>query len=222
MKMKKVFAILLVLAVVAGFVFAENAPSANSSETHKITVTSTVDLVVPGFNFTYVNTTTSADAATNKIAATTDGSTAEAFEANDKKNATNSYDVGQDISKGDVSATFTIYSNRVCNYNGSFDLSVAATTFKKDNTTTAATEKSVTYTADSGNHTADHIVIANYSSTATESSQATTSDPLRVTYSGRQFSSSVTLGTVTVVWNQDVNAKPDTYTSDVTLTIKAN
>lgn len=49
--MKKVFAILLVLAVVAGFVFADTAIA--GSETHKIKVKADVAEVLPAFNLTY-------------------------------------------------------------------------------------------------------------------------------------------------------------------------
>ena len=56
MKMKKVFAILLILAVFAGFVFADDpATPSPSTEKHKITLRTYVEGYIPQFQFAYVS-----------------------------------------------------------------------------------------------------------------------------------------------------------------------
>lgn len=201
--MKKTIAILAVLVIALACVFADV-----TSETHKLTVQTTVSLVLPSFSFSAKNN--NVIVATNAQSAKFD--TSESTDPDFSGNATLVL-ANTDISNAAISQQFDIISKTVANYNGSFDLTVAATAFKgtDDNDTTYETVGDIAYvyaklTPDASNHITTNAVAA---------------EKITVTYKGKQVATDVGLGNVTITWPQDTAAIPATYTADVTLTVTA-
>lgn len=206
--MKKLIAILVVMIVMVGAAFADTAPAVNTTETHVITVNTSVDLIVPVFNFK------TAAAQTNTSTKFNESSTNPDFKTEDTTVLRGAND--QDISQVDISQEFEIRSMTQANYTRAFDFTVEATAFTAKDPTdstqviyTTTTTPTYVYAKNTADLSADHIAVSDSTSKIT------------ATFSGRQFSTNVLLGKVTVTWPQDVNAKPGDYKADVTLTVTA-
>lgn len=122
--MKKVFAILVVLALVAGFAFAD-LPAANTSETHKITLKTVVVNTLPQFRLTAA------------IASASQYNNADSVVTNDTPNDFGSVTAAEatkqiqvaDISTTDISATFTASLENKAKTGGTYTLTFGATAF---------------------------------------------------------------------------------------------
>lgn len=202
--MKKTIAILAVLVIVLGCVFAA------TEETHNIKLKTNVGIVVPVYQLQFVEGTNTAD---NQTSHTND---AEADFAAGTKAATADIEV-LDISKNDISVTFKAVLMNEAKINKAYTLTFSATSFavKKDGkdaevavdseTVTAAGKKTGVTTAAGA---ADNIVVA--------------------TFNGATCSATGTdLATYTVTYKKDTAVDPHTsddqyYYATVTMTVSAS
>lgn len=193
--MKKVLTILVVLALVAGFAFAEVAPK--TQETHTLTITASVDVEVPVFQLFRDNTLkTNTDA--NKY-----DNVRDAYEATDvagfKLDAGGSVIVSARVAnmakqKQNYSLQFTDGEFKNVKRNGGNGTQTPAITVAKNNTTT------------------DGVTL----------SQVEDSDTVTAAFTGTKMTvSGYTLATATYTYDADSTIDPGTYSADIVLTVKA-
>ena len=192
--MKKVLTILVVLALFAGFAFAEVAPK--TQETHTLTITASVDVEVPAFQLFRDDTLK-----TNTDAKKYDNAQA-AYEATDL--AGFKLDAGGNVI---VSARVANLAKQKQNYtlqftggtfnvtrNGGTGTKAAAITVAKNNTAT----------------------------TGVTLSQVEDSDTVTAAFNGTKMTESgYTIATATYAYSADSTIDPGTYTADIVLTVKA-
>lgn len=132
--MKKVLAILVVLALVCGAVFADDLPNQGDKETHTVKIHTTVGLVNPMFQL-------EATSVTAKAADDTDVSLAQVVDTNVASNPNAKFEDGVshdvataieagDISKDDIVVTFDIKLLNAAKLVKSFDIKLEATGFE--------------------------------------------------------------------------------------------
>ncbi len=219
--MKKVLTILVVLALVCGAVFAAE------TETHKITLKTTIGEVLPVFQLVraaYASTATDGTAVTadSETTNTTGGINANGIVEDGKRfRDTAEYvltdlEVG-DLSKYDVDVTFTIQVSNAAKSVRVFTLTFEAGDFSVSRSRNVESHAATT-TALSAN---ENLVEA--SGVTTEAN----GQVLTATFNGTTLSENGTLlGTYNVVYPADPTIDPSvgnttnaTYTADITLTI---
>lgn len=193
--MKKVLTILVVLALVAGFAFAEVAPK--TQETHTLTITASVDVEVPEFQLFRDNTLK-----TNTDANNYDNVNV-AYEATDaagfKLDAGGSVIVSARVAnmakqKQNYTLQFTDGEFKNVKRNGGNGTQAPAIKVAKNNTTT------------------DGVTL----------SQVENSDTVTAAFTGTKMTvSGYTLATATYTYAPDSTIDPGTYTADIVLTVKA-
>jgi hypothetical protein len=225
MKMKKVFAILLVLAVVAGCAFAENA-----TETHSITVNTVVAEKLPTFQLVFNATGTVAnDVVTTveggvKVTTNTDriayDETTAATRDADRSDAYVGFDLG--IS-GNHNATFDVYIVK--------SLVSAATDTSAEVGYYARTKNSYTLTFGggvfddlkaSGDDAADITpsIVASEGSVVTGiSSIDATNEVVTVAFSGQAVKASTKVASAVYTWEGNPLLDMGTYDTDIILTV---
>lgn len=211
MKTKKVLTILMVLALVAGFAFADDRPAANTTETHKITVNTTVNTIVPVFGFVSANNVVTNNTVKFNQSTVTTG---DDFTVED---AAILYSSNKDITEAALSETFLIKSQQVCNIYQDFEFTVSATRFVRQTTQT----DTVAYTTAGDPTIALKAPTTAIAATEHVSVSATGTTKLTASFTGRQVTAGITLGSVDVTWPQDPDAKPGSYKADVVLTVTA-
>ena len=192
--MKKVLTILVVLALFAGFAFAEVAPK--TQETHTLTITASVDVEVPAFQLFRDDTLK-----TNTDAKKYDNAQA-AYEATDL--AGFKLDAGGNVI---VSARVANLAKQKQNYT----LQFTGGTFNVNRNGGPGTQ-APTITVAKNNTTTDGVTL----------SQVENSDTVTAAFNGTKMTESgYTIATATYAYSADSTIDPGTYTADIVLTVKA-
>ena len=210
--MKKVFAILLVLAVVAGFVFADGG------EKHIINIKSTVGEVKPSFKMSFKT------AVTNSNQLAVDVATPAAYGTADS--TSNSVDVGFDLSEGgDVSVVASIQKTKVTSGTtttekfaktvGTYYLTFSDGIFGSITANGAAHDdvepSSITL---SSSYTTENAITG-----ITSISLDQTNHKATIHFNGTAMTNVYDLVTAKYTYAPDSTIDPDTYYADVVLTI---
>ena len=189
--MKKVLTILVVLALVAGFAFAEK-----TQETHTLTITAAVDVEVPEFQLFRDNTLkTNTDA--NKY-----DNVLDEYEATDA--AGFKLDAGGSVI---VSARVANMAKQKQNYT----LQFTGGTFNVNRDGGAGTKAAV-ITVAKNNTTTDGVTLSQVENSDTVTAAFTGT---KMTVSG------YTLATATYTYDADSTIDPGSYEADIVLTVKA-
>lgn len=208
--MKKTIAILAVLVIALACVFA--------AETHKLTLSTTIDEVIPSFQFRYgtagVYTNDAADS--NDIATQT---YAGQYPASSEYAVADAIDTGKDLSKEDISADF---------------YAVLAIGGKQDNKT-----YTLKFTAGAFNTTANHVddptpcTSSSIESVLTSDSQyvvvsagagsdsADNVKSWKIKLVGSAATSAIDLVKFSATWAKNTDADMGTFTADVTMVVTA-
>ncbi len=212
--MKKLIAILMVLAIVAGFAFAD-APAANDSA--KLTVNTEVKIQYPNYSLQATDwvaggTGANASLGAAAVVATTPG--------------TSTVRIGDDeLLTTNTSVQFTITQTTLSRIKGVYTLGVEATNLvitqvtKSDGTKVAATddEKAANFFAVSSAPT----ITKGASGTAptNTSMDNTTAGSLAITYNGKKVAKDDVIGTFNYTWTANENNAAGDYQATVTLKI---
>ena len=226
--MKKVFAILLVLALVAGFVFADSVTATVNTGKQRLTVTSSVVEVVPQFAF---YGTTNSDYSTSLSPATV-------VETDEGKFDGTTLASGKSIADEDITLYFIIKQTggveqgtgtprTYARYNDvvTFTFVIGALTEQSPQTGKDAATGAGSLVANS----AVAGTAATYSSKQGGDTKTLT-NAIETTVSGQVFTSTYTgkvdgtqeIGRFAAIWNQDDTVPNGEYKADVTVTIAAN
>ena len=195
--MKKVLTILVVLALVAGFAFAEVAPK--TQETHTLTITADVDVEVPAFQLFRDNTLkTNTDA--NKY-----DNVKDAYVVTEAEAAGFKLDAGGSVI---VSARVANMAKQKQNYT----LQFTDGEFKNVKRNGGNGTQAPTITVAKNNTTTDGVTL----------SQVENSDTVTAAFNGTKMTESgYTIATATYAYSADSTIDPGTYTADIVLTVKA-
>lgn len=218
--MKKVLAILVVLALVCGAVFA--------AETHKISLKSTIGEVLPVFQLVraeYTGTTTDGSEFTTdeETTNTTGGINANGIVEDGKRFTNTEYSLTQlevgDLSKYDVDVTFTVKVSNAAKSVRTFTLTFEAGAFSVSRNKVVGSQAATTKTL-----TANEALVAADGVTTSADDQI-----LTAVFNGTTLTPGNTgtiLGSYNVVYPSDSRIDPSvgnetnaTYTADITLTI---
>ena len=227
--MKKVFAILLVLALVAGFAFA-----ADGTENHTLTVYSVVGEKVPAFQLRYNTVKTNEDAVKFTDGKTYDKYLADAT-ARSASNLDNAQATSFDISdittnNGVHTAEFTVYlvknkdgynAKSTAKYTLTFSDGVFDSVKRKGVTSTLA-PTSISVAANTSAVEAEGNSAVGITSITPAAANAT-SVATPVVFSGTTVNSDeLLLATATYTWTADQTIDMGTYFADIQLTITKN
>ena len=218
--MKKVFAIIAIMVVLVGAVFAvEN----EINQTSTITVKTLVQRSLPEFKLVGSLTATNGEpTGTITTVATADNQTA-AYEG-DAVNAE-----ATDISIDDITVYFAIYQTNQANVRASYNLAYTAgklVRMSAQNSSTAATGNDAYTINGNGSVGANGTAVVTTAIEANDAENETylalddTTD-LVAAYTGRvsQDQTDLLLGTFSVTWLKDVEAKDGYYRADVVLAV---
>ena len=211
--MKKLIAILMVLAIVAGFAFAANPPAKEDANgTAVINVTTTIDKQFPAYKLTATGITTAAgnvDAGESAVAtAPTAGTVSINTDEMLTKNATVSFAIVQ-----------TKLSRAVVTYK----IGVTATdlVMKKDaegaNYTGSTTDGGHAFTLAEGSANPAITTGGIAHVTVSGTNAGTTSYGVTAVYDGVKVAENQTIGTFSCTWQKNEDAAPGTYQALVTV-----
>lgn len=228
--MKKVLTILVVLALVCGAVFADDALTGKAEE-HKITLRSTVGEIIPVFQLTraaFSGTSTNGTAITanaettngSKVAfanysSSTDGQGVTTYSANNTEYTLNELEVG-DLSKYDVNVTFSIAVANEAKTVRAFNLTFEAGAFNVTRNKVEGTRAAKTATLSASEEELTGVSVEKTSDTV-----------LKATFNGTTLlQGGTTLGSFTVLYEKDSTIDPSEgnakapYTADIKVTIE--
>ena len=213
--MKKLIAILAIMVVIAGAVFADDLPTKNDSETHAITLRTIVSSVLPQFKLT-------ASSNGNTASTNPDDSTTQAAQfVNSASYAGTGEVVVADISLTDIIATFTASLENLAKTGGTYRLSFEAGTFqnvwkvvgtevKKDQTIAPSTTSAPSLAKPTSGAAGVGLTIADPSGSSID-----------ITFNGQECTTGA-LAVYTVQYDQDTTVVDNDgvgYTADITMTI---
>ncbi len=221
--MKKVLTVLVVLALVCGAAFA--------AETHKITLKSTIDEVLPVFHFTDTSLDSTNKATDGTAVAHTSQTTNEdggltidnVSEGGVRFNADASpYTVDEqveigDLSKYDLGATFTVTVSNPAKSVKTFKLAFTAGSFT---TKMGVGEAQQDLVIDAATKVAaENTALTDASGVTTSATNSESANYLTAVFNGTTLTPTTTLGTYYVLYKADSRINPGEYTADIKLEI---
>ena len=222
--MKKLIAILMVMAIVAGFVFAADGPK----ETHTLKVYSTVEEKVPAFQLRFGATIT--NETSEKYNYTTGQTYAVGSTAVDEQgNPTNAQDVGFDISeKGTHTQTFDAYlvensEGYLAKTKAQYTITFSDGIFKNVKRKGVGGAETDTLAADSISVAENDDAVADAGITSITPGADSTSVATVIQFSGNTVSTNdLKLCSATYTWTGDPTVDMGTYFADIKLEIVRN
>lgn len=214
--MKKVLTVLTILVVVLGCVFAEDpAPTpapTPASETHNITIATTVDAVTPSFQLKYTNVAADANTLLKN------GQQGQF--ANGSEYEAGPVDTGVDLSKDNITADFyavvAIGARSTSGYTLQFTAGPFAAKANKDDHPVACASSSLVTQLPADNSLANIIVLD-----GDVSSVGNNVKSQDILFKGSPVTSKIDIVKFTATWNADSAIDMGTYYADVSLKITA-
>lgn len=215
--MKKVLAILVVLALVCGAVFADTIPTQGDAEEHKITLHTTVGLVNPVFHLveTSVSAVKADDSALNDTTVRTTNSGNVKFVDGAEYTDVADVEVG-DISKHDIVVLFDVKISNAAKLVKDFRLAFQATGFNvtRNGHEETTDEPTIEYSANENLVAADGVVMGTGANDHIAKFNGTTCSE-----------NGTTLASLTLTYAQDTTVDPTNdgadYKAIVTMTVTA-
>ena len=199
--MKKILAILTVLILTAGMMFADSAPSAGTAV---IELSALVGEIVPSFQLMYKTNATNADG--------------KPFGTESSYTLPQAFSTNLDLSKEDVTAEFYAViargANQIADYLLTFEAGAFDTKSNKVNKPTVCSDSTLVDSIDQ--QFADNVTASDISSATGSNSQSA-----KISLFGTIAAEQVRLLRFVATWTKDTTIDAGTYSADVTMTVSS-